>query len=677
MSKLRSVAAVLVLASGLGACENGGTDPEDRIPARVEVVDGSGQQGTAGQPLPNPVRVRVEDARGRPVPGQAVNFVVTGGAGGSLSVASATSDRDGIAATQWTLGRTAGEPQTMEARVGTSGGQVIVSGPITATAVAGPVARLEHPLNPPALGGAANGPVGDSLAVSVQDQYGNPIAGVAVTWAVVEGGGTITPTSTSDAQGVARAHWILGPRTDVIHAARAYVGTVESAVYFAKAASNMTIVRGNGVTATAGTQVPVAVRLDGAAGPVAGVRVEWTVLSGGGSVAPPASKTDNLANGTAEAVWTLGPSGGTQTLVARAGPLQQTFTATAIAQGMRTLLAQVPGRVLDADGQRILWLDSAGGTPTIKLRSGGSDVTLATAAHTNWFDGRLFPGGALLSRPTGPEWGAAAPVLVEYRGGIVQELGPVVDSARVEGLWAAWAVTPNGPVLRRDLAVGRNDTVVASDVNARHTVVDVGPNGDVAWNHHLDSGAGTSLLYRYRNGANTLLLQTFAYGPLNPRTDGVNVVYRNFNLQNGWQQFWRVRDGEDELLGTGPFPGTPTQDLNLNPALNAGWLAWIVHANSPYPPTAVGRLRSPGGTEHTVAPGLQVLAMEALSPDGQLVFHRGRPNGAIGLNTVSRSLTTPGGTIYDVGPIGTAERVVWAGSRFLLLSGGSVYELGS
>jgi hypothetical protein len=663
----------LLALPALSACENGGTDPEDRIPARVVVVDGSGQQGTAGQPLANPVRVRVEDERGRPVPGQSVNFVVTGG-GGTVSVASVTTNDQGIAAVQWTLGTGAGAAQTLEARVAGPDGQAIASAPVTATARAGAPARLVALIDTLNVGGAAGGPARDSLAVRVEDQLGNPVAGADVSWAAVEGGGGVSPASTpSNAQGVARAQWTLGPRTDVVQAATASVPGTTRTAFYGRAATTMTILQGNGGTLAAGSAVNVVVSLGSPSGPVPGVRVHWTVLSGGGSVTPASSVTaDGAAIGQASAQWTLGPSGGAQTLRASAGPLQQTFTVTAIAQGTRTLVAQVPGRILDADGERILWVDSASGAPALRLRTGGGDVTLATAGGTSFY-GRLFPGGALASRP-GPA--ATDPrTLVEYRNGAVQELGTVLDSARVEGSWAAWTVFRNGPVVRRNLVPGQTDTVAARNTSAFYAPVDVGPNGDVVWNYHLDFSGGGSLLYRYRDGVTTLLLNTSNQGPIPIVTDGVNVVYRTLSITFGNTAWWRVRDGDDELLAQGPPLASPTGDLNQTPALNAGWLAWIVYASSPYPPTAVGRLRSPGGTEYTIAPGLQVLALEALSPDGQVVFHRGNPNGALGLNTVSRSLTTPGGPVYDVGPIGRDERVVWAGDRFLLLSAGSVYEL--
>lgn len=52
----------------------------------------------------------------------------------------------------------------------------------------------------------------DTLAVQVVGPGGNPREGITVTWAVTVGGGTITPLADStDATGLARAVWTLGP----------------------------------------------------------------------------------------------------------------------------------------------------------------------------------------------------------------------------------------------------------------------------------------------------------------------------------------------------------------------------------------------------------------------------------------------------------------------------------
>jgi hypothetical protein len=657
---IRTAALAIAVAAGLGACD-GGTDPQPGVPARVEVVDGSGQQGTVGQVLAQPVRVRVVDERGRPVPGQAVNFVVTAG-NGTVSVAAVTSDREGIAAVQWTLGTSLATVQTLEARVAGPNGQAIVSDPITVGARADLPTRIISLVY--AQGGAVGGPTRDSLAVRVLDRYNNPVSGVDVQWTAMEGSGSVSPArGTTSADGIARAQWTLGPRTDGVQGATASIPGMTPVGFDARAASQMTILEGNEQALTAGSEIPVGVGLGSPAGPVEGVRVHWTVLSGGGSVTPASSPTGNTSEGRASAVWTLGSSGGTQTLQATAGPLQQTFTAMAIAQGTRTLVAQVPGYILDADRSRILWVDFADPGGGLKLRTGGSDVRLAAQGITPSF---LFPGGVLFTRSGRSDVPA---MLVEYRDGALRELGTVAGSATVEGSWAAWAASSSGPVMRRNLALRQTDTVAGRHDQARYTRVDVGPDGDVVWNYHLGFGSAGSLLYSDRDGATSLLLNTSNQDTIPVLTDGVNIVYRTYGISTGSVAWWRVRDGDDELLAQA---SNPEQARDLAPMLNAGWLAWI--ERGPAAETFTGRLRSPDGTEYVIAPGLKVLRLEALSPDGKVVFIRGSPNGSRS-GGMNRSITTPGGPVYDVGMY-TAQGVVWAGDRFLLLASDVLYELG-
>jgi hypothetical protein len=58
--------------------------------------------------LPQPVKVELVDSLGNKVPDSVVQFKVTSG-GGSVSAITATTDKDGLAQTLWTLGPTAGD----------------------------------------------------------------------------------------------------------------------------------------------------------------------------------------------------------------------------------------------------------------------------------------------------------------------------------------------------------------------------------------------------------------------------------------------------------------------------------------------------------------------------------------------------------------------------------------
>ena len=72
-------------------------------PVGVEIISGVEQQGSAGATLAKPFFVLVVDQNGDPVVGATVTFTVTAG-GGTLSVATATTDENGRAATTLTLG---------------------------------------------------------------------------------------------------------------------------------------------------------------------------------------------------------------------------------------------------------------------------------------------------------------------------------------------------------------------------------------------------------------------------------------------------------------------------------------------------------------------------------------------------------------------------------------------
>jgi alpha-tubulin suppressor-like RCC1 family protein len=197
--------AVAATVATLAACDDG-TSPSGP-PAAIVVASGNDQQATVGTALPQPVVVRVVDASDRPVVDALVTFVVTSG-GGSVALGTAETDEDGHARDFWTLGTSAAVAQTVEARIAGSAALLVATfsatatpGAPTALAIAGgnsQTAQVQATLPAP-------------LAVRVLDQYGNSVPGVAVTFAVISGGGTLSATSaTSNADGIASVSWTLG-----------------------------------------------------------------------------------------------------------------------------------------------------------------------------------------------------------------------------------------------------------------------------------------------------------------------------------------------------------------------------------------------------------------------------------------------------------------------------------
>ncbi|RMD99040.1 MAG: hypothetical protein D6814_06315, partial [Calditrichaeota bacterium] len=106
--------------------------------SKLVEVGGNNQIGTAGQPLANPLKVKVQDAFGNPKPGFAVNFNVTKGGGklnGNLTNYTATTGADGIASAILTLGPTTGVTNEVQASA-LLNGTPLAGSPITFTAEA-------------------------------------------------------------------------------------------------------------------------------------------------------------------------------------------------------------------------------------------------------------------------------------------------------------------------------------------------------------------------------------------------------------------------------------------------------------------------------------------------------------------------------------------------------------
>ena len=78
-----------------------------QVPAAITVASGGGQEGLPGQPLAEPVMVRVDDAGSSPIQGVTVAFSAVEGHG-EADPSMAVTDSEGLAATSWTLGSESG-----------------------------------------------------------------------------------------------------------------------------------------------------------------------------------------------------------------------------------------------------------------------------------------------------------------------------------------------------------------------------------------------------------------------------------------------------------------------------------------------------------------------------------------------------------------------------------------
>src|SRR5262245_43472308 len=361
----------------------------------IAISGGDGQTATVGTALATAPSVFVGDQFNNPVAGEVVTFAVTSG-DGSVTGATQTTNAAGIATLgSWTLGTTAG-PNTMSAASGTLAGSPLS---FTATGTAGTATSIAIHAGhgqTAMVGTAVAGPP----AVIVRDQFNNPVPGVAVTFTVASGGGSVSPATPvmTDANGVAAVTgWTLGNSAglNTLTATADGLSTVSfSATGTASIASSIAISAGNGQTATVGTAVaapPAVIVLDQFNNPVAGVAVTFAVASGGGSVTG-ATRTTNAAGLAAVGSWTLGTTAGLNSLTATAGTLAGSplsFTATGTA-GTASSIAISAG-----DGQSATVGAALGTSPAVIVRdqfnnpvagvlvtfavaTGGGSVTAAT-----------------------------------------------------------------------------------------------------------------------------------------------------------------------------------------------------------------------------------------------------------------------------------------------------------
>jgi len=163
-------------------------------PTVLRLVSGDGQTGSVGNPLAEPLVVRLEDANGNGVGGQPITFVA-GQTAGSVDPVNTSTDPNGLASTTWTLGQSLGS-KTVNA---------IFSGlpPVafTATAVAATPTKLVFTRPPQVTAAGVN--FSPSIQVTIQDAGGNTVTNASnpVTLAIGTNpaGGTLSGTLTVNA----------------------------------------------------------------------------------------------------------------------------------------------------------------------------------------------------------------------------------------------------------------------------------------------------------------------------------------------------------------------------------------------------------------------------------------------------------------------------------------------
>ena len=322
------VFAVAVSAIAFVACNS--DDPQ--VPTTLTAPTTSVVSGTVATIVSSAPTVTVKDQKGRGIANIWVHWSV-GAGGGHVANDSARTDANGLSLSGgWTLGTTAGE-QTLTATANS-----LPTAIFRAQAVAGAVQSLV------VLAGAQSGIVNVAVttapSIRAVDQYGNAVQGLAITFNVLTGGGTLTGTQqTTNADGVATlGAWTLGTASGDQSVRAVATASGISATFIARAiggaAASMTIVEGDAQRGSFGKRLCISpsVRVVDAFGNgIGSVPVSFTPAAGSGSVSTSTVLSDATTGRATVGAWTLGANA-SQTLVATSSALpgkQLVFSETA------------------------------------------------------------------------------------------------------------------------------------------------------------------------------------------------------------------------------------------------------------------------------------------------------------------------------------------------------------
>ncbi len=334
-------------------------DPQDVTPQN------DGQSATVNTTVATPPGVLVADAGGTPIEGVMVVFAVTSG-GGSITGEDQTTGADGIATVgSWTLGTAAGD-NTLSATV--SGLDPVT---ITATGLADVATQIIAATTDPQVA-AVGSEVADPPGVVLLDQFDNPVPGLQVDFAVVQGGGSVTGSpATSDDGGLAQlTAWQVGAAEGTNEVEASVASPALGPVTFTAEAlmigppASVAAFDGDGQTGLTGAPInfPPAVQvLDANMLPVADAEVVFSVTGGGGMVTGETQMTD--ANGVATVgSWTIGAGANTLDATVTGGGIAGNpvmFDAMGISAAfdieIRHLVAPTASQAAAFDAAEALW----------------------------------------------------------------------------------------------------------------------------------------------------------------------------------------------------------------------------------------------------------------------------------------------------------------------------------
>jgi adhesin/invasin len=284
----------------------------------VAVVSGANQHALAGRKLGDPIVLQLLARTGQPVPGAAVSLSTLDGEG-QVDPQTALADKDGRVRFTWTLGRQPGVQYLMARLASTD----------SAFSLVAEAEPLPGTVRSELVGDAPDGPAGLTLSrpvtVRFTDTAGTALAGVPVSWTLLDGG-AMEGAARTDSLGTASATWTLGPRAGrqrllaQIGNARVIPAFTIAATAEPRAPAGIRILSGQGQVAQAGKALPKPVILmltDSVGNGIAGVPI--VARTAQGSLAETTVTTN--AQGRLALRWKLGPTAGDQTVQVRTAGL--------------------------------------------------------------------------------------------------------------------------------------------------------------------------------------------------------------------------------------------------------------------------------------------------------------------------------------------------------------------
>ena len=371
----------------------------------LSIVSGDAQSGPPGTTLA-PLVVAYANAGG-PIADAPVTWELIDGQA-SLSETATKTDANGRSQIGVTLGASAG-PVHIRASAGSS-------------SVVFALAVTDDGLSLRIVGGdEQRGPIGTvadlPLLVEVLDGGGHPRAGQPLQWEILIGEGTLDTTQTTTDDDGRSSVVLTFSTTPAPVAVLAYLpGQRDNGVTFSLDAflPGLHIVSGDGQSGTAGTPlaqdfvvelfVPAA-----RSKALNGVRIDWQVLEGDGTLDTVSTLTD--ADGRARTRLTLGPSAGLNRVSASIGNGDPViFGAHAEAAGDNTIeIVSGNGQTLPTQAPSaalVVLVRDAAGAPLadVDVHWSGDNAELDTAASTSGSDGRtstvarvVLPGTATIT----------------------------------------------------------------------------------------------------------------------------------------------------------------------------------------------------------------------------------------------------------------------------------------